>query len=226
MRRSRRYIENAGKVDREKHYSIAEALQVLKSFRPCKYDETVEVVMKLGVDPKKAEQAIRGSVSLPKGLGKTVRVVVFADGALAEEAKKAGAIEAGGEDLAKKVEGGWMEFDVAIAHPTMMSRVGKLGRILGPKGLMPSPKSGTVTPDVVKVLKEFAAGKVEYRTDTGGNVHAPVGKVGFKAEDLEENIRAFTEHIRASRPATTKGTFVEQVYLSTSMGPGVLLETA
>ena len=225
MKRSRRYLENAAKVEQGKRYSVSEAVQVLKNMRTSKCDETVVVAMKLGVDPRKADQAVRGSVVLPKGLGKTMRVIVFAQGEIAADALAAGAVEAGGDELAKRIEAGWMDFDVAIAHPSMMSRVGKLGRILGPKGLMPSPKSGTVTTEVTKAVQEFSSGKVEYRVDSGGNVHAPVGKLGFPETDLVENIEAFTEHIRSSRPVAAKGTFVQKVSVSTSTSPGVALET-
>lgn len=226
MKHSRRYNENAEKVKPAEKVGVTEAVKIIKSYRQCKFDETVEVSLKLGIDPRQADQAVRGSVVLPRGLGKTLRVIAFAEGEDAVKATDAGAVEVGGDDLVKKIQGGWLQFDVAIAHPKMMSRVGKLGRLLGPKGLMPSPKSGTVTPDVATAVQEFAAGKVEYRADSGGNVHAPVGKVSFSDEDLVENIGAFTEHIRANRPTAVKGTFLQKVCVSTSMGPGIGVETS
>jgi len=224
MKRSRRYLANAAKIEQGRKYSVSEAVHLLKSMQAAKYNEAVEVAMKLGVDPRKADQAVRGTVVLPKGLGKKMRVIVFAQGESAEEALAAGAMEAGGDELAKRIEGGWMDFDVAIAHPSMMSRVGKLGRILGPKGLMPSPKSGTVTTDVVKAVEEFSSGKVEYRVDSGGNLHVPVGKLGFAEQDLVENIQVFTEHIRSNRPVAAKGTFLQKVHVSTSTRPSVAVE--
>ena len=224
MRHSRRHGENSARVDRAKVYGVGEAVKVLKGMRACRYDETVEVVMKLGIDPRKADQLVRGSVVLPRGLGKAVRVIAFAEGEAAEAAREAGAVEVGGDDLIKKIQGGWLEFDTAVAHPGMMPRVGKLGRLLGPKGLMPSPKSGTVTPDVATAVKEFSAGKVEYRSDSGGNVHVPVGKISFNESDLAENVSAFAEHIKANRPAAVKGTFLQKAFLCTSMGPSVPLD--
>ena len=223
MKHSRRYNGNFDKVKEADKCSVAEAVALLKGLRRAKFDETVEVAMKLGIDPRQADQAVRGSVSLPKGLGKSVRVICFAEGDAAVAAKEAGAVEVGGEDLVKRIQDGWLDFDVAVAHPGMMRHVGKLGRLLGPKGLMPSPKSGTVTPDVATAVGEFAAGKVEYRADATGNVHAPVGKVGFSSEDLVENITAFVEHIKANKPPAAKGTFVQGVYVTTSMGPSVAL---
>jgi len=224
MKHSRRYNENAEKVGATEKVSVAQAVKTLKDCRPCKFDETVELSLKLGIDPRQADQAVRGSVVLPQGLGKTMRVIAFAEGEDAVKATEAGAVEVGGDDLVKRIQDGWLEFDVAIAHPKMMSRVGKLGRLLGPKGLMPSPKSGTVTPDLATAVREFAAGKVEYRTDSGGNVHAPVGKISFSDGDLVANITAFTDHIKANRPTAAKGTFLQKVCVTTSMGPGILVE--
>jgi len=226
MKHSRRYNENAEKVKASGKVSAAQAVRILKDCRSCKFDETVEVSLKLGIDPRQADQAVRGSVILPRGLGKTMRVIAFAEGEDAAKATEAGAVEVGGDELVKKIQDGWMEFDVAIAHPKMMSRVGKLGRLLGPKGLMPSPKSGTVTPDVATAVREFGAGKVEYRADSGGNVHAPVGKIAFSEEDLVANITAFTEHIKANRPTAAKGTFLQKACITTSMGPGIAVETS
>lgn len=187
------------------------------------FDQTVELVMHLGIDPKQADQMIRGAVSLPKGIGSTKRVIAFCPDDMAGKAKEAGAVEAGADELIKKVADGWTEFDVAVAHPAVMGKVGKLGRVLGPQGKMPSPKSGTVTPDIEQAVKEYSAGKVEYRNDAGGNVHAVVGKMSFTEEDLASNIEAFIDHIRRSKPATSKGHYFKKVSLSATMTPSVLL---
>ncbi|UCG32884.1 MAG: 50S ribosomal protein L1 [Phycisphaerales bacterium] len=188
-----------------------------------KYDQTVELVMHLGIDPKQADQMIRGSVSLPHGIGKTKRVIAFCEEELVDKAKAAGAVEAGGEDLVEKIQGGWMDFDVAVAHPKLMGKVGKLGRILGPSGKMPSPKSGTVTPKVEEAIKEYAAGKIEYRNDAGGNIHAIVGRISFEPAKLKENIDFFVGHIRKAKPATAKGQFIRRVCVSGTMTPSVSL---
>jgi large subunit ribosomal protein L1 len=217
---SKRYRAAVAKVDRAKIYEPNEALSLLKGLPGAKFDETVEVAVLLGIDPKKSEQLVRGAVSLPKGLGKSVKVIVFAEGDKAQAAKDAGADQVGAADLAEKIIGGWMDFDIVIASPDMMKHVGKLGKVLGPQGKMPSPKSGTVTADVGAAVREFKAGKVEFRTDAGGNVHAPVGKRSFKTEDLEANLRAFLDHLAALRPASVKGQFVRKVSVSTTMGPG------
>ncbi len=220
--RSKRYRESSKAVEKTKEYEIKEAVSIVKAFKKAKFDEAVDIVMKLGVDPKHSDQLVRGSFSLPKGIGKEVRVVVFASGDdKVEMARTAGAVEAGGDDLLKKVEGGWMDFDVAISTPDMMGKVGKLGRVLGPQGKMPSPKSGTVTNDILNTVKEFKEGKIEYRTDSGGNVHVPVGKISFPDEDLVENINSFIKHIVSNRPPAAKGTFVQKISISSSMGPGV-----
>ena len=213
-KKSKRYLESRKIVDSEKKYGITEAVKVLKMFKPAKFNESVEVVMKLGIDPKQSDQLIRGSISLPKGIGKSLKVIVFAAGEKAVIAKKAGADEVGAEDLVKKVEGGWADFDVAISASDMMRLVGKLGRVLGPQGKMPSPKSGTVTDDIETAVKEFKAGKIEYRTDAGGNVQALVGKLSFSDADLEDNINTFVKHIVNSRPSSAKGEFVEKVILN------------
>jgi large subunit ribosomal protein L1 len=223
MQHSKRYRAAREKVDAAKLYTVDEALTVLKSFEGSKFDESVEIALRLGVDPKKPDQAIRGTISLPKGIGKTLRVIVFAEGDLAEQAKAAGADAVGGQELIDKVQGGWTDFDVAIAVPAMMRLVGRLGRVLGPKGLMPSPKSGTVTDNITSAVSEFKAGKIEYRTDSGGNIHAPVGKKSFSTEDLKANIDAFVEHIRQARPSGAKGKYIVGVTVSTSMSPGVAL---
>jgi len=224
--RSKRYVESNKTVEKSKEYELKEAVSVLKTFNKAKFDETVDIVMKLGVDPKHSDQIVRGSFSLPKGIGKEVRVVVFASGDKIELAQKAGAVEAGGDDLLKKVEGGWLDFDVAISTPDMMGKVGKLGRVLGPQGKMPSPKSGTVTNDVETAVKEFKEGKIEYRTDAGGSVHVPVGKTSFPEEDLVENIRSFIKHIVSNKPPAAKGTFVQKISISSSMSPGVRVALA
>lgn len=222
---SKRHRENISKVDKLKRYSLEEAVNLLKASKNAKMDETVDIVMKLGIDPRKSEQMVRGSVSLPKGIGKQLKVIAFVEGDLAEEAKKAGADLVGAGDLVDKIlNENWMDFDVAIAHPSMMKFVGKLGKVLGPKGKMPSPKSGTVTPDVVKAVIEFKAGKVEYRADSYGNVHAPVGKKSFPPENLITNIDTFIEHIKQVKPPTAKGTYIQKVVISSTMGPGVPIE--
>ncbi len=225
--RSKRYVESGKLVEKSKEYELTEAVSALKAFKKTKFDETVDIVMKLGVDPKHSDQLVRGSFSLPKGIGKEVRVVVFASSTdKIEMAQDAGAIEAGGDDLLKKVEGGWLDFDVAISTPDMMGKVGKLGRVLGPQGKMPSPKSGTVTNDIQTAVKEFKEGKIEYRTDPGGNVHVPVGKISFPDDDLVENIKSFIKHIISNRPPAAKGIFVQKISISSSMGPGVRVALA
>lgn len=204
---------------------VREAVTALKRMGTgTKFDQTVNIVMWLGIDPKQADQAIRGAVSLPRGIGKTRRVICFVDGDEADTAKSAGAIEAGGDELIKRVSDGWMDFDVAIAHPRMMGKVGKLGRVLGPSGKMPTPKNGTVTPNIDTAVKEFAAGKVEFRNDTGGNVHGIVGKMSFAEGDLTENIEAFMDHIRRMKPQTSKGAFIKKVCISGTMTPSVELK--
>jgi len=225
--RSKRYVASSRAVEKSKEYEIKEAVSIVKAFEKAKFDEAVDIVMKLGVDPKHSDQLVRGSFSLPKGIGKEVRVVVFAGGDdKVEMALTAGAVEAGGDDLLKKIEGGWLDFDVAISTPDMMGKVGKLGRVLGPQGKMPSPKSGTVTNDILNTVKEFKEGKIEYRTDAGGNVHVPVGKISFPDEDLVENITSFIKHIVSNRPPAAKGTFVQKISISSSMGPGVRIALA
>lgn len=224
--RSKRYVDSNKTVEKSKEYELKEAVSVLKTFGKSKFDETVDIVMKLGVDPKHSDQIVRGSFSLPKGIGKEVKVVVFASGDKIELALKAGAAEAGGDDLLKKVEGGWLDFDVAISTPDMMGKVGKLGRVLGPQGKMPSPKSGTVTNDVETAVKEFKEGKIEYRTDAGGNVHVPVGKTSFPEEDLVANISSFIKHIVSNKPPAAKGIFVQKISISSSMSPGVRVALA
>ena len=217
---SKRYRAAAERLDRDKQYEAGEAFTLIKELPAPKFDESVDVVVKLGIDPRKSDQLVRGAVSLPKGLGKSVVVAVFAEGDKAEAARAAGADHVGSADLAEKISGGWMDFDVCIASPDMMKHVGRLGKVLGPQGKMPSPKSGTVTPDVGGAVTEFKAGKVEFRTDAGGNVHAPLGKRSFAVADLEENLNAFLTHLTGMRPAAVKGNFVRKISVSTSMGPG------
>jgi large subunit ribosomal protein L1 len=201
--------------------AIPEAVKALKSFKGPRFDQTVEVCVHLGIDPRQADQQLRGSISMPKGVGKTARVICFCSEDAAGDATTAGAIEAGGQDLIKKIEGGWMEFDVAVASPDMMRMVSKLGRVLGPKGLMPSPKSGTVTKDVVTAVREYAAGKLEYRNDDGGNVHCVVGKMSFADEDLIENFEHFMAMIQKSRPPSAKGQYIKKCVISGTMTPSV-----
>ncbi|MHC4260966.1 MAG: 50S ribosomal protein L1 [Planctomycetota bacterium] len=217
---SKRFASALTQVDRARSYEPTEAFELIKSLPAPKFNETVDIVVKLGVDPRKSDQLVRGAVSLPKGLGKAIVVAVFAEGDKADAARAAGAEHVGSDDLAEKIAGGWMDFDVVIASPDMMKHVGKLGRVLGPQGKMPSPKSGTVTPNVAQAVEEFKAGKVEFRTDAGGNVHAPLGKRSFPVEDLVANFTAFLDHLSGMRPAAVKGAYVRKVSVSTTMGPG------
>jgi len=189
-------------------------------------DQTVDLVIKLGIDAKQADQMLRGSISLPKGTGQVQRVIAFCDGDLIDEAKQAGAIEAGADELIKKVADGWMDFDVTIAHPQLMGKVGKLGRVLGPQGKMPSPKTGTVTPEVANAVREYVAGKQEYRNDAGGNIHMRVGKVSFSTQDLLENVEALLAHLNKIRPSAARGTYVQGVHLSGQQTPSVKLAVA
>jgi large subunit ribosomal protein L1 len=220
-KKSKRYAGMAKQVDDATPLPLAKAIEVLKGFGNTKFDQTVEVHMRLGIDPKQADQIIRGSIVLPHGIGKTQRVVVFAKGDLAEAAKEAGADEVGQEELAKRIQDGWFDFDACIAAPDMMGVVGRLGRVLGPRGLMPSPRAGTVTPDVAKVVREYKAGKVEFRNDSGGNVHAVVGKVSFDNDKLAENIQSFVDHITGMKPLAVKGTYVRGISICATMSPGI-----
>ncbi len=220
-KRSKRYKAAAAKIDAQKMYTVAEAVALVKQGATTKFDQSLEIAVKLAIDPKRSEQSIRGSLSLPKGIGKSRRVVVFADGDEARMAEEMGADAVGMDDLSKRIEGGWFEFDVAIALPRTMKVISKLGKVLGPKGLMPSPKNGTVTDDVKTAVREFKAGKIEYRNDSSGNVQAAIGKLSFSEDDLRANVEAFIEHIRSVRPATVKGMFIEGVAISPTMGPGV-----
>ena len=208
----------------EKPYKLSVAMELLKKVAFAKFDETVEVSMSLGVDPKHADQMVRGTVQLPHGLGKTVRVIVIASTDKIREAREAGADEAGGDDIDQKIQGGWLDFDAVVATPDMMRSVGKLGRVLGPRGLMPNPKTGTVTFEVAKAVKDVKAGKVEFRVDKGGNIHAPVGKASFEAARLTENASALISSVLRAKPAASKGHYVKSVTVSSTMGPGIPVE--
>ena len=201
--------------------SASDAIAALRKFKTPKFDQTVNVVLHLGIDPKQADQIIRGSISLPHGIGKSARVVCFCQSDKVAAAKAAGAVEAGAEDLVAKIEGGWMDFDVAVASPDMMRVVSKLGKVLGPKGLMPSPKAGTVAPDVIGAVKEYSAGKQEYRNDDGGNVHGVIGKLSFADQKLVENLEAFIANIQKIKPAAAKGTYVKKCVVAACMSPGI-----
>ncbi len=220
-KQSKRYRALLGTIKTTDAVPLAEAIKTLKSFGTTKFNQTVEVSTNLGIDPRQSDQNVRGSVALPHGIGKAVRVAVFAQGDNAEKATAAGADIVGGDDLAQKIKGGFMDFDVALATPDMMGVVGPLGRILGPRGLMPSPRSGTVTTDISAGVREFKAGKIEFRSDKGGNVAAPVGKLGFSDEQLAENITTFLNHLRSVRPTAAKGTFLRSVTISATMSPGI-----
>lgn len=220
-KQGKRYLDDLKKVDLDQALPLHEAIAKVKSFKKTKFDQTVELCMHLGIAPEQADQMIRGSIALPHGVGQTRRVIAFCSDDKVEAAKAAGAVEAGGEELVRKIEGGWMEFDVAVSEPPMMRVISKLGRVLGPKGLMPSPKSGTVAQDIVTAVKEYSAGKVEYRNDKGGNVHVPIGKLSFDGQHLMDNAEAFIAQIVKMKPAATKGTYVKKVAVSATMTPGV-----
>lgn len=226
VKTGKRLKEARGMVDREKLYAPAEAVHILKNFPATGFDETVETHFRLGVDPRKADQMVRGTMMLPHGTGKEMKVAVFAEGEKEKEAKDAGADVVGGEDLAKKVEGGWFEFDVAIATPDMMKVVGRLGKALGPRGLMPNPKAGTVTFDIAKAVEEAKAGKVEYRTDRTGIVHLAIGKMSFSEKDILENYAAVLEEIVRVKPASAKGRYIKSITLTSTMGPGIRLDSS
>ncbi|EST51646.1 50S ribosomal protein L1 [Brevibacillus panacihumi W25] len=217
----KKYQEATKLIDKNKVYEVAEGVELVKKAASAKFDETVEAAFRLGVDPKRADQQIRGAVVLPHGTGKVQRVLVFAKGEKAKDAEAAGADYVGDADMIAKIQGGWFEFDVVVATPDMMGEVGKLGRVLGPKGLMPNPKTGTVTFDVTKAVNEIKAGKIEYRVDKAGNIHAPIGKVSFDADKLVENLAALTEALNRAKPAAAKGIYMKNVSISSTMGPGV-----
>lgn len=220
-KRGKKYAEALKEIERTKLYDPQEACELVKKVAKANFDETVEVAVKLGVDPRHADQQVRGAVVLPHGTGKTLTVLVFAKGDKAKEAQEAGADYVGAEDLVEKVQGGWLDFDVAIATPDMMGMVGKLGRILGPRGLMPNPKTGTVTFDVDRAVKEAKAGKIEYRVDKAGIIHAPIGKVSFDAKKLQENLQTLIEQLLRVKPPAAKGQYIRSVTVASTMGPGI-----
>lgn len=220
----KRYKDALARVDRDRIYEPAEAMELVKALSKTKFDETVDVVVRLGVDPRKADQVVRGTVTLPAGTGKDVRVAVFAAGEQAAAAREAGADVVGADDLIAQVEGGFMDFDLAIATPDLMPQVGKLGRVLGPRGLMPNPKTGTVTNDVAKAVADFKGGMVEYRTDRYGNVHVPVGKASFDAQALTDNLNAVLDELNRQKPASAKGRYMRKVVVSSTMGPGLRVD--
>lgn len=224
MAKGKKYSDALKRFDREGMHGPAEAVDLVKSLASANFDETVELAVRLGVDPRKADQIVRGTVALPSGTGKDVRVAVFAQGDAATAAREAGADHVGADDLAAQVEGGMLDFDVAIATPDLMPLVGRLGRVLGPRGLMPNPKTGTVTPDVAKAVGEFKGGKVEYRTDRYGNVHVPLGKASFTPEALMDNFRAVMDELQRAKPASAKGRYLRRIALSSTMGPGVKVD--
>ena len=222
--RSKRYKKESEQVSKEP-LGLADAVEKVKSLKSVKFDQSIECVLHLGIDPKQADQMVRGSISLPYGIGKQKKVIAFCEDADVEAAQAAGAIEVGCDELIKKISDGWLDFDVAIASPKVMGKVGKLGRVLGPQGKMPSPKNGTVTADVATAVAEFAAGKVEFRNDAGGNVHTVVGKQSFENEKLIGNIEAFVSHIKKIKPVTAKGTYIKKISISATMSPGITVST-
>lgn len=226
VKHGKRYKQAVESVDLSKHYTVEEGVELVKKNATAKFDETVELAFKLGVDPRQADQMVRGTVALPHGTGKSVRVAVFAKGEKVREAEEAGADIVGADDIVEKIQSGWMDFDVAVATPDMMSAVGKLGRILGPRGLMPSPKSGTVTFDLARTIKEIKAGKIEYRVDKNANIHVPVGKASFDGDKIAENALAVIESIMKAKPASSKGAYLRRVCMSSTMGPGLRLDHA
>ncbi len=226
-KRGRKYQEAAAKVDRNRYYTRAEGVKLIKETAVTKFDPTVEVHFRLGVDPRHADQQVRDVVVLPHGLGKTVRILVFAEGEDARLAEEAGADIIADDEVIKKIQGGWVDFDVAIATPAMMGKVGRLGRILGPRGLMPNPRAGTVAPgpDLGNLIRESKAGRVEFRVDRTANVHAPIGKASFSEQQLLENLQTLIEAVKRARPAAAKGTYIRRITLANTMGPGIRLDT-
>ena len=226
MIKSKRYADNLSKVDRNKDYSLEEGVQLIKDLTSTKFDETIDIAVNLGVDPKHADQVVRGTVSLPHGTGKDVKVLVFTQGENVVLAEEAGADYVGSDEFVDKVKNGWTDIDVIISSPDMMSKVGQLGKILGPRGLMPSPKAGTVTPDVEKAVKEVKAGRIEYRVDKTGIIHSIIGKSSFKVDKLQENTKTFVNALLRAKPASVKGTYLKKITLSSSMGPGIKIDKA
>lgn len=224
MSSSKRFIENCKAVDGLKEYAIGEAISVLKGGKPVKFDETVEVAVNLGVDPRHSDQIVRGTVALPHGTGKDVKVLVFAKGDKVAEAETAGADFVGGAEFVTKIKEGWTDIDVIVSTPDMMAEVGKIGRILGPRGLMPNPKSGTVTMDVAKAVSDLKAGKIEFRCEKDGIVHAGVGKLSFDAEHISENIKSFMDAVMRAKPSASKGTYLKKISISSTMGPGIKID--
>ena len=224
MGHSKRYNSNFEKINRDKEYSLEEAAELLSSFSHPKFDESVELAINLGVDPKHADQIVRGTVALPNGIGKDIKVLVFARDDLAEEAKNAGADFVGADDMVEKVKGGWTDIDVVVAAPDMMAEVGKLGKILGPRGLMPNPKIGTVTKDIAKAVTEVKAGKIEFRVEKNGIIHNSIGKVSFSKEKIVENAKVFVNAILKAKPQATKGVYMKKVTMTSTMGPGIKLD--
>ncbi|MGE5190842.1 MAG: 50S ribosomal protein L1 [Gemmatimonadota bacterium] len=222
----KKYLESRKKVNREARYSLDEALNLLKETATAKFDETIEVAMRLGVDPKYPDQQVRGSVVLPHGTGKSVRVAVFAKGEKAKEAQDAGADFVGSDELVAKVQGGWLDFDKAVATPDMMGAVGRIGKILGPRGLMPNPKVGTVTFDVAKAVRDLKGGKVEFKVEKSGTLHAGIGKASFGTEKIRENFMAFFEAINKAKPSAAKGTYIRTLAISATMGPGIKINAS
>ena len=226
MKRSKAYREAFDKVDRDRLYSPLEAAELAKTTSPSKTDATVEVAMRLGVDPRKADQMVRGTVNLPNGTGKTARVIVFAVGDKAAEAEAAGADAVGSDDLIARIQGGWLDFDAAIATPDQMAKVGRIARILGPRGLMPNPKTGTVTMDVAKAVSDIKGGKINYRVDKAANLHLVIGKVSFPTEKLVENYAAALDEVLRAKPSASKGKYLKKVWFSTTQGPGIPVDPA
>ena len=224
MGHSKRYNSNFEKINRDKEYSLEEAAELLSSFSHPKFDESVELAINLGVDPKHADQIVRGTVALPNGIGKDIKVLVFARDDLAEEAKNAGADFVGADDMVEKVKGGWTDIDVVVAAPDMMAEVGKLGKILGPRGLMPNPKIGTVTKDIAKAVTEVKAGKIEFRVEKNGIIHNSIGKISFPKEKIVENVKVFVNAILRAKPQAAKGVYMKKVTMTSTMGPGIKLD--
>ncbi len=223
-KKGKKYIEARGKVERTKKYELGEAMRLVTETGHARFDETVDIAIRLGVNPKKADQMVRGTVILPHGTGKTSRVLVFAKGEKAKEAEDAGAEYVGAEDMVEKIQGGWLDFDKAVATPDVMGQVGKLGKILGPRGLMPNPKVGTVTFDVARAVKEIKGGKVEFKVEKAGIVHAPIGRVSFGVEKLAENAQSLLDVVMRAKPSTSKGVYLKGIALSTTMGPGIKVD--